>query len=443
VAVERRFDYARAADGAYIAYMVAGDGPIDLVWQFDYFGNLDVIWEPPEYGRMLEGLASFCRLILHDRRATGLSSRNVGVPNLETRVSDLIAVLDAVGSERPVLGGEREGGAAGVMLAATRPERARSLIWHVPSPRSVWAPDYPWGVRPDYVEAERELVKLWGTDAYGAGFIANEAAVGHDVDPNAAAMVAKLARQCATPDVAAELGRIWYETDIRPLLPAVTTPTLLLRYEEGSGDGGELDHTASLMPDATSVVLPGTEADLDFSRFLEVVRDFLGVDEPPSLDTVLATVLFTDIVDSTTTQARLGDRAWRDLIEGHHAVVRDALARYGGQEQDTAGDGFYARFDGPARAIRCATDIAERVRELGVEIRAGVHTGECEIADGKCSGLSVSIGARVMSMARPSEVLVSQTVRDLVAGSGLTFEDAGEHELKGVPDTWRLFRVVG
>jgi class 3 adenylate cyclase/pimeloyl-ACP methyl ester carboxylesterase len=439
--VERRFDYARAADGAYVAYVIAGDGPIDLVWQFDYFGNLDVIWEPPEFGRLFEGLASFCRLILHDRRATGLSSRNVAVPDLETRVGDLVAVLDAVGSERPVLGGEREGGASNVMLAATRPGRARSLIWYAPSPRSVWAPDYPWGVRPEYVEAERELVRLWGTDAFGKAFIANEAATGHDIDPDAGETLAKLARQTATPDVAAELGRIWYDTDIRPLLPAVTTPVLLLGYE-GSGAAGELEHTASLMPDARSVLLPGAESDRDFTGFFEVVRSFLGVNEPPVLDTVLTTVLFTDIVDSTATQARIGDRAWRDLIEAHHTVVRRSLDQFGGLEQDTAGDGFYARFDGPARAIRCAREIGAAVRELGIEIRAGIHTGECEIADGKCAGLSVTIGARVMSLAGASEVLVSRTVKDLVAGSGFAFADAGEHELKGVPDRWQLYRVA-
>jgi class 3 adenylate cyclase len=189
-------------------------------------------------------------------------------------------------------------------------------------------------------------------------------------------------------------------------------------------------------------VLPGSESDRDFGTFLDAIQGFLGVDKAPSLDTVLATVLFTDIVDSTPLQARLGDRNWKRLIEQHHQVVRGELERYGGQEQDTAGDGFFARFDGPARAIRCAQEIARAVRDLGIEVRAGVHTGECEIVDGKCSGLSVSIGARVMSMAGASEVLVSQTVKDLVAGSGLSFEDAGEHELKGVPDRWRLFRVV-
>jgi class 3 adenylate cyclase/pimeloyl-ACP methyl ester carboxylesterase len=442
VAVEREFGYARADDEAYIAYVTAGDGPIDLVWQFDWLGTVEVCWEVPDFALLFEGVAGFSRLILHDRRATGLSSRNMGLPDLETRVSDLVAVLDAVGADRPVLGGEREGGAPNVMLAASQPDRARSIVWYAPAPRSVWAPDYPWGVRPEYVEKESELFEIWGTGAYGDAFIANERMAGHDLDPSAGAVVAKLARHTMTPDVAEELSRIWYETDIRPLLPTVRTPTLLLGYEETEDSTEPLGYVTSLLPDARSVVLPGSESDRDFGTFLDAIQGFLGVDKAPSQDTVLATVLFTDIVGSTQTQASRGDRGWKDLIERHHAIVRDSLARYQGQEQDTAGDGFFARFDGPARAIRCAQEITRAVRDLGIEVRAGVHTGECEIADGKCSGLSVSIGARVMSMAGASEVLVSQTVKDLVAGSGLSFEDTGEHELKGVPDRWRLYRVV-
>jgi class 3 adenylate cyclase len=205
----------------------------------------------------------------------------------------------------------------------------------------------------------------------------------------------------------------------------------------------EAKYMASLMPDATLLIMPGSEADGDFHSFVEAVRSFLGVDRAPNLETVLSTVMFTDIVGSTERQATLGDRAWKELVLAHHAVVRGALERWRGVENDTAGDGFYATFDGPARAIRCATEVSERVRDLGIEIRAGVHTGECEVIEGKCSGLSVSIGARVMAHAGPSEVLVSQTVKDLTAGSGFTFEDAGEHELKGVPDRWRLYRVVG
>lgn len=441
--IDREFAYARAADGAYIAYAVAGEGPVDLVWGFDWFGNIDAICDDPDWDRLFTGLASFSRLILHDRRGTGLSSRNVPVPDLETRAADLAAVLDAVGTDRPVLGGEREGGASNVLLAATEPERVRSIVWYAPMARSVWAPDYPWGVQPSYVDSETQLLELWGTRAYGEAFIRNEREAGHDIDTAAAASLARMSRQTATPDVAKAMNQVWYDTDIRGLLSSVTAPTLLIEYADTQDSGEHIGYIAERMPDARSVLLAGSESDHDFASFTDSIRGFMGVDEAPVLDSVLATILFTDIVDSTAHQARLGDRGWKDLIERHHAIVRAQLERFRGIEQDTAGDGFFARFDGPARAIRCAVELTDRLADLGIRIRAGVHTGECELSEGKCSGLSVSIGARVMSRAGASEVLISQTVKDLVAGSGLTFEDAGEHELKGVPDRWRLYRVVG
>ena len=437
--VPSEFGYARATDGAYIAYRTMGEGPIDLVWQFDWLNNVDTIPESDVFGTLFSSLASFSRVIMHDRRATGLSSRNVPVPNLETRVSDLVAVLDAVDAPRPVLAGEREGGAPNALLAATDPERIRSLIWYEPSLRSTWTPDYPWGARPEYVERESADIEHWGTARYGATFIETEAVGGHDIDPRDVEQIARLSRHTATPDVARELTRVWYETDVRAVLPSIQVPSLLLAFE---GNEDELAYAAALLPDVRTRILAGAESDKDFGGFMEAIRGFLGVDITPSLDTVLTTVMFTDIVDSTRTQARLGDRAWKDLIERHHAIVRGMLERFRGQEQDTAGDGFYACFDGPARAIACAKAISEAVRPLGIEVRGGLHTGECEISDGKCTGLSVSIGARVMAQAGPGEVLVSQTVKDLVAGSGLTFEDAGEHELKGVPDRWRLYRVA-
>ena len=440
--LQKTFGYARAADGAYIAYLTVGEGPIDLVWQFDWFGDVETIWELPEFGKLFTGLAGFSRLILHDRRATGLSSRNVTVPDLETRVADLVCVLDAVDADRPVLGGEREGGAPNALLAATMPERARSMIWYEPTTRSTWAPDFPWGVGPEYVEHEQANLEHWGTAEYARKFVETEIASGHDIGWFDAEVVAKLSRHTATPDVARELTRVWYETDIRPIMPSVRMPSLLLAHEQSRDGLQNLEYVAASMSDARTVLLPGSEADGDMDAYVEAVRAFLGIDRPPSLDTVLTTILFTDIVDSTSTQARLGDRSWKDLIERHHEIVRDRLARYRGEEQDTAGDGFYACFDGPARAIRCAQDIAATLRPLGIEVRSGLHTGECEIVDGKNTGLAVSIGARVMAHAGPSEVLVSQTVKDLVAGSGLAFEDVGEHELKGVPDRWRLFRAA-
>jgi class 3 adenylate cyclase len=437
--------YARTPDGVYIAYQVTGDGPVDIVWQFDFVGNVDFAWEAPDSAPWFTGMASFARLILHDRRGTGLSSRNVSPPDLETRVADLRVVLDAVGSERPVLASAFEGGAPNVLFAASDPERVHSIVWWSPSARSIWSPDYPWGVRPEYVEAADRELQHWGTLEGARAWAEGEAMYGRETNEEEVYWHAKLDRHTGTPDVARELTRIWYETDIRALLPTVNVPTLLLAQETQSSNVDEARHIASLMPLAEFKLMPGgqlTSPDLHAAA-LDEIRRFVGV-EPPKLDldTVLATILFTDIVGSTERQSALGDHAWKNLIQRHHAIVREALERWRGIEVDTAGDGFYATFDGPARAIRCAIDIALRVQDLGIEVRAGVHTGECEIVDGKCTGIAVSIGARVASTAGPSEVRVSQTVKDLVAGSGLRFENAGEHELKGVPDRWRIYAVV-
>jgi class 3 adenylate cyclase len=289
--------------------------------------------------------------------------------------------------------------------------------------------------------SEREL-EHWGTLEGARIWAEAEAMEGRVFTEEYVSAYARLSRHTATPDVASQMTRNWYETDVRSILPSVNVPALLLAQE---GDVEEAQYIASLMPRAELRLLPAGDpfsAEL-VSAGLEEVRRFVGVEPPkPELDTVLATVLFTDIVSSTERQSALGDHAWKDLIQQHHAAVRDALQRWRGVEVDTAGDGFYATFDGPARAIRCALDIAQHVRELGIEIRAGVHTGECEIVDGKCTGISVTIGARVAATAGPSEVRVSQTVKDLTAGSGLSFEDAGEHELKGIPDRWHLYRVL-
>ena len=435
--------YVKTPDGVYIAYQTAGEGPIDLVWQFDFLGNVDLIWEDPGLGPFLDALTAFCRVILHDRRGTGLSSRNVPPPNLETRVSDLRLVLDAVGSDRPTLAGAMEGGAPNVLHAATDPERVRSIVWFEPMPRVVWTPDFPWGVKPEYFERDQRDLDLWGTNEYGAASAETEASGGHVLLPEEIRVRGMQSRHTATPDVARELTRIWYETDVRGVLPSVQARTLLITREDASEDIEATEHVASLMPDAAVATVPGYGPDM-LDPVLDVIRPFLGVELPaPELDTILSTVLFTDIVGSTEKQAELGDRGWKELVERHHAIVREGLSRWHGVENDTAGDGFYATFDGPARAIRCALEVTDRVQDLGVEIRAGVHTGECELIESKCAGLTVSIGARVASNAGASEVLVSQTVKDLVAGSGLGFEDRGEHELKGVPESWHLYRVVG
>jgi class 3 adenylate cyclase/pimeloyl-ACP methyl ester carboxylesterase len=449
--VERpRTRYARSADGTYIAYQVFGDGPIDIAWQFDSFGTIDASWEDPFVKTWWSGLAAFARVILHDRRATGLSSRNVPPPNLETRAADLRIVLDAAGSERPVIGGWHEGLTPAILLAASDPDRVRALVWDDPQPRIAWAPDYPWGKNADQQERELRSLEHWGTIEYGREWAAQfEEETGVAPPDDMIQAMGSASGKTCTPDVAIELTRIWFETDIRSVLPSVQVPTMLMADGGAAQEQGVAEYVASIMPRAELAILPSwSEWRSGGHRAqarprLEAIRRFIGVDPPRAeLDAFLSSVLFTDIVASTERQASLGDHAWKELVEHHHDIVRDALDRWLGIENDNSGDGFFATFDGPARAIRCALEVGERVRDLGIQIRAGVHTGECERIDGKVGGLAVTIGARVAGLASPSEVLASQTVKDLTAGSGLTFQDAGEHELKGVPDRWRLYRVL-
>jgi class 3 adenylate cyclase len=311
-------------------------------------------------------------------------------------------------------------------------------------PRYAWAEDFPWGATPEELQGELDFIDLWGTDAYGKAFLEEQEVWGNTMPPESAKFMPIASRGSCTPDVARKMAQIWSEIDVRNVLDAVRTPTLLLVHKDRKDSVDIAEYIAARMPAAEVRVMSGDAWDPEeFPAWAEQVRDFIGADRPPTaLSTVLATVLFTDIVGSTQRSSEMSGREWKDVVQLHHAIVRDSLHRFDGTEVDTAGDGFYATFDGPARAIRCALDIAERVPQLGIEIRAGIHTGECEVIDGKVGGLAVAIGARVAANAGPSEVLVSQTVRDLVAGSGLAFQDAGEHELKGVPDRWHLYRVV-
>ncbi len=442
--MDTTFGYARASDGAYIGYRVDGDGPIDIVQQSDWPGHIDLEWEDPWFASWLAELAKMGRVILHDHRGVGLSSRDMGLPTLETRVSDLMSVLEKVEVDRPVMIGFLSTGGVNAMAAATRPDLARALVWLEPMARYAWASDYPWGRRWEELDEELAHMSSWGTEEYGRWFLEAEAAAGNVLPESGGPAMAKQTRSACTPDVARELSKIWYETDVRGVLPSVQVPTLLLVHEDMPQQLEQARYIADLMPAAEVRAMPGSAWTADEGKaWIDEIRRFIGEDLPaPSLDTVLATVAFTDIVGSTAKQAELGDRRWKELVLAHHSVVRDGLARWHGVENDTAGDGFYATFDGPARAIRCVNEIIERVRDLGIQIRAGVHTGECELIDGKAGGLAVSIGARVAAKAGPSEVMVSQTVKDLVAGSGLSFQDAGEHELKGVPDRWRLYRVT-
>jgi len=441
--VEIDTNYTVTPDGVYIAYGVLGSGPIDVVWQLDWPGNIDMEWEDPISRAWIREIASFARVIMHDRRGIGLSSRNVALPNLETRVSDLLTVMDSVGSKRPILTGIFESGAPNVLLAASRPERVHSMVWMEPNPRFAWAPGYPWGRTSADMEAERRDLELWGTLAYGRAFLRDESSRGNVMPDSEAAPMAKASRNACTPDVAQALSQIWYESDVRSVLPAVQVPTLILTSPARRIDFARAKYVASLIPGAELREMGEGWTEENMRSSAEEVRRFGGVErQPVELDTILSTVLFTDIVGSSEKQASLGDHRWKRLVERHHEVVRDALESWHGVENDTAGDGFYATFDGPARAIRCAQEVTGRVRDLGIEIRAGVHTGECELINDKIGGITVSIGARVASLAGPSEVLISQTVKDLVAGSGLAFEGLGEYELKGVPDRWHLYRVV-
>ena len=435
-------DYAVTSGGVYLAYQTLGSGPPDLVWQPDWPGNIDFEWEPVDGVSFVRDCASFSRVIMHDHRGIGLSSRDVALPDLETRVADLRVVLDAVGADRVVLCGIFNSGGVNVLFAATYPERVQSLVWIEPGARTVPAPDYPWGADEEYREAELAVVEQWGTSRYGRAHVEHQSSQGNLIPDEYAEMTAKQSRNACTPDVAKQMNEIWYDIDVRGVLPAVRCPTLLMSRAHWGQD--EVAYIASLMPNAKVRSLPpGTWSAKQLNAQTEEVRRFIGIEPPlPALDSVLASILFTDIVGSTARQASLGDAAWKALLEQHHAAVRHEIERWHGSEVDTAGDGFYATFEGPVRAVRCALDVGSRVRDLGLEIRAGVHVGECTLIDGKVGGLPVTIGARIAALAAASEVLVSQTVKDLVPGSGLAFESAGQHELKGVPDSWNLYRVT-
>jgi class 3 adenylate cyclase len=445
--------YARTSDGVYLAYQAVGSGP-DVAVDFHLFaGNVDLIWDEPDWGPLLGDVSRFARLILHDRRGTGASSRNVPPPNLETRAADLLTVLDTAGSQAPVLLAAASTGAMHALFAATHPERVSGLFWNYPRPRLAWDPDYPWGQRPEDFELAIAEGKTWGTSGYAREIALSRAAqragVAHanrhslTVDEDLVGLYARINRNTASPDVAEALTRIAWQTDVRQILPAVQAPAaLLVGQDDSQAEREEAEYAASLMPNAKLHVIAGRSG-LQADAQLEIIRALAGVKRSPEPPTsVLATLLFTDLVESTRTQAAHGDRAWKDLVSTHNQAVRAALTLWGGAEHDTAGDGFFASFTGPARAIHCAHEIADRVAELGLDTRVAVHIGECEIIDGKPGGLSVTIAARLLATAGPRDVVVSQTVKDLVAGSGFAFEHRGERELKGIPDRWQLYAVT-
>lgn len=445
MALTRETQYATTDDGISIAYQTVGDAPVDLVLELESFGNVETMWELEQLADLFERLSQFSRLVLHDRRGTGLSGGRSGFPNLETRARDLLTVLDGIRSRRAVLFGERTGGAALALFAATYPDRVASLVWFKAVATRRWSPEYPWGRTPD----EHRQEAAWTRDGMGRTDFQHEwlqnTAPAFAGDEQLEARLARLDRHFMAPSTAVDWINVESETDVTAVLPLLRCPTLVLDHESSSSSTAQSRHVQAMIPGAELALIPGDENVMTFSdraAIAEAIRQFVSrASAVEAADTVLATALFTDIVGSTERQAVLGDRAWADVVSRHHAIVRTALERWRGAENDTAGDGFYATFDGPARAIRCALDVVERMSELDLEIRAGIHTGECEIVDGKHAGLAVTIGSRIAAMAGSSEVLVSRTVKDLTAGSGFAFEDRGEHVLKGVPEPWRLYRV--
>jgi class 3 adenylate cyclase len=427
---------------------VLGDGPVDLVVMPGGF-NLEVEWEGPGVARFLGRLASFSRLIRLNLRGEGLSDP-VGLgsgpaldQSLEQRAEDMLAVLDAVGSTRAALLGGVFGGQMMLFFAATYPARTSALMLVGTTARFGWAPDYPWGLSAE----EQEVYTRRAEEGWEGGVgLARLFAPSLGDDPGFISWVARVHRQSFSPAAAVAITRLTFETDVRHLLPTIQVPTVVLCR---SGDPIGADHARYLaghILGAKLVELPGEERLMylgDSDPVVDEVEEFLtGTRHAPETDRVLATVLFTDMVGSTERAAQLGDRRWGDLLDSYDGAVRRQLERFRGREVKTTGDGFLATFDGPGRAIQCACAIRDAVRALGVEVRIGLHTGEIEVRGGDVAGLAVHIGARVSALAHGGEVLVSSTVKDLVAGSGIRFEERGEHELKGVPGVWRLFAVV-
>ena len=434
--------YATSGDVS-IAYHVLGAGPPDIVVAPGAISHLEIEWEYPLYRRFFERLASFSRVIRFDKRGTGLSDRlsDDRLPTLEERADDIRAVMDAAGSERATIFGLSDGGSMACLMAASHPDRTDGLVLYATEAFSARAPS-----EEEIATAVERARAEWGSEAQARRYLARFAPSVAD-DPDAINLEARVTRSGASPGSFGALIRIGRDLDIRPVLPAIRVPTLILRRTgDRVVDRSQVKLLAESIPGARLVELPGEDHYQwigDQDAIIDEIEEFVtGVRDPGERNRVLATVVFTDIVESTALATELGDRAWRELLERHHALVRKELARYRGREIDTAGDGFLASFDGPARAVRFASRVQEAVRELGIEIRAGVHTGECELHGEKLAGVAIHIGARIAGLAGPGEILVSSTVRDLVAGSGITFEDRGERELRGLPDRWRVYAVA-
>ena len=435
--------YATSSGGINIAYQVVGDGPIDLVVVPGWVSNIEVFWEEPNFARFLRELASFSRLILFDKRGTGLSDRVVEVSTLEDRMDDVRAVMAAVGSKRAALLGYSEGGPMCALFAATYPERTAGLIMIGSYASRLRTDDYPYGPTADQHEA---WISTFPRDWGGPVGLENRVPTLAN-DPRFRQWWSHFLRVSCSPSAVVALTRANAQIDVRHLLPSIRAPTLVLHC---SGDRAmELDHSRYLaqhIPGAKFVIIESDDH-VPFgsgaSEIIENVREFLtGERHGRDSDSVLGTIMFTDIVGSTEKASAAGDRRWTDLLEAHNAAVRRELAAYRGREINTTGDGFVAMFDGPARAVRCAFAVRDAVRPVGIEVRAGIHTGECEMRGNSITGISLHIAARVAALASPGNIVVSRTVKDLVAGSGIGFDDFGVYDLKGVPDRWQLYRVL-
>ncbi len=434
--------YARSGD-VNIAYQVFGAGAIDLVYVPGWVSNVEENWEDPDYEAMLRRLASFARVIVFDKRGTGLSDRVAveRLPTLEQRMDDVRAVMDAAGSRRAAVFGASEGGNMSLLFAATYPDRTTALVTFGIFAKRIWSEDYPWAPRPDEREREIESVEReWGR--------LDPSGIAPSALPEQLERLARYIRHSASPGAAVALLRMNTQIDVRDVLPTIRVPTLMFqRLDDRDVHIDEARWIASRIPGARLVELAG-DAHVPWlgerDGFLGEIEEFLTGARPEHVsDRVLATVLFTDLVGSTERAVRFGDEQWGEILTRHHELVRRELTRHRGVEVDSAGDGFFARFDGPARAIRCALAIVDGVRaELDLDVRAGIHTGECELVGEKIAGIAVHTGARIASHADPGEVVVSSTVRDLVAGSGLEFRDRGRVALKGLPDVWQLWSVA-
>jgi pimeloyl-ACP methyl ester carboxylesterase len=435
--------YARSGD-VHIAYQVFGEGELDIVIVPGFTNHIELFWEHGATIAMYEGLASFARVIAFDRRGSGLSDPVADAPTLEQRMDDVRAVMDAAGSARAALIGLSEGTPMSILFAATYPQRVRALVLSGGLARSTYADDYPWGTPLQaLVESGLELI----LPNWGDGSSIEVAAPSQAENPASRAFYGRMERSTASPGMITALAQMFFDLDVRNVVPSVHVPTLLLhRTYDRLVNVRHARWLAENLPDARLIEFAGEDHNFWYQGaedWRAAIQEFLtGTRPTPVIDRVLATVLFTDIVDSTRTAAELGDRRWRGMLEGHQRDVRDTLSRFGGREVKSTGDGFLATFDGPARAIDCAQAILRSAAAEGLHIRAGLHTGECEVMGEDIGGIAVHIAARVSAQAAANEVLVSRTVKDLVAGAGIQFADRGAHELKGVAETWQLYAAA-